>query len=84
MDRYNKIHLWIGTSNRTKEEYQQYFELDYSAEGDFKTPNYKLCQFCKDIGKQWYDEDFIGIIPRFDDEISIDEILEHSSTDPAE
>lgn len=80
MDRYNKIHLWIGTSNKTEEEYRQYFEFDYLSEGDFD----KLCQFCKDIGKRWYDEDFMGIIPRFEKEITLDEILEHSSTDPAE
>ncbi|MFZ4931761.1 immunity 22 family protein [Chryseobacterium sp. Mn2064] len=84
MEKNNKIHLWIGTTFKPEEEYQKYFELDYSTEGDFDNPKYKLCEFCKDIGKVWYDQDFIGIIPRFEEEVSLDEILEESSTDPEE
>ncbi|WP_275389799.1 immunity 22 family protein, partial [Xenorhabdus bovienii] len=70
----NSVHLWIGNNFSSEDEYMKYFELDYSVEGNFDDPNYKLCQFCKDIGLQWYDEDFIGIIPRRDESVSIDEI----------
>lgn len=84
MEKYNKIHVWLGTTFKEEEEYQQYFELDYSTEGNFESPNYKLCEFCKDIGEVSYDQDFIGIIPRFDEEVSLDEILEESSTDQEE
>lgn len=84
MEKYNKIHVWIGTTFKEEEEYQKYFELDYSTEGDFDDPNYRLCEFCKDIGEVWYDQDFIGIIPRFDEEVSLEEVLQESSTDPEE
>lgn len=59
----SKIHIWIGTTTKTEEEYLKYFELDYSTEGDFDDPDYKECQFCKDISEKWYDEDMIGIMP---------------------
>ena len=84
MDKYSKIHLWIGTNKTPEEEYLQYFELDYSTEGDFDSPNYKICQFCVDIGEKWYDQDFIGIIPRSTEDIEIDNILADSSIDEDE
>ena len=70
------IHIWIGTTHKTEEEYLKYFELDYSTEGDFDDPDYKLCPFCKDINQRWYDEDLIGIIPLFGDEYPILQLLE--------
>ena len=79
MDKYNKIHLWIGTTFKEEFSYQKYFELDYSTEGDLESPLYKICDFCKDIGQLWYDQDFIGIIPRFEKEIPLDSILQYSS-----
>ena len=60
-----KIHIWIGTTTKSEEEYLNYFKLDYSTAGDFDDPEYRLCPFCKDIGEMWYDEDMIGIIPVF-------------------
>ena len=75
MEKYDKVHLWIGTTHKPEDEYQHYFELDYSTEGDFEDPNYKVCGFCRDIGEVWYDQDFIGLIPRSETEVSIDEIL---------
>ncbi|AOM41988.1 immunity 22 family protein [Xenorhabdus bovienii] len=80
----NSVHLWIGNNFSSEDEYMKYFELDYSVEGNFDDPNYKLCQFCKDIGLQWYDEDFIGIIPRRDESVSIDEILIDAAVDQSE
>ena len=80
----NKVHLWIGTNFSSEEEYMKYFELDYTVEGDFDDPNYKVCGFCKDIGILWYDEDFIGIIPRHEKEVSLDEILVDAAVDKDE
>ncbi|MEK9495003.1 immunity 22 family protein [Photorhabdus sp. P32] len=80
----NSVHLWIGNNFSSEDEYMKYFELDYSIEGNFDDPNYKLCQFCKDINLQWYDEDFIGIIPRRHENVSIDEILIDAAVDQSE
>lgn len=80
----HNLHVWIGTNFAPDDEYMQYFELDYSVESDFDDPNYKVCGFCKDIGVLWYDEDFIGIIPRASVEVSLDEILIESSVDQDE
>lgn len=83
-EKYNKVHLWIGTNFSDESEYLKYFELDYSVEGDFDDPTYKLCDFCKDIGLNWYDEDFIGIIPRYENEVELDAILEEAAIDESE
>lgn len=80
----NKVHLWIGTVHKTEKEYSKYFELDSSTEGDFDDPNYKVCEFCKDVGLKWYDHDFIGIIPLFEDEVDLDVILEEAAIDEEE
>lgn len=75
IENLEKVYLWLGITNKSEEEFNQYFELDYSTEGDFDNPNYKVCGFCKDTGQLWYDEDFIGYI-WFDEKLSITEILE--------
>ncbi len=80
----NNVHVWIGSNFAPETEYTDYFKLDYSVEGDFDDPSYKLCGFCKDIGTLWYDEDFIGIIPRCDNEVSLDEILVEAAVDQDE
>ena len=80
----NKVHVWIGTNFSSDDEYMTYFELDCSVEGDFNNPNYKLCGFCRDVGVQWYDSDFIGIIPRHEQEVSLDEILLEAAIDQSE
>lgn len=82
IERYNKVHVWLGTSFAPDAEYLSYFELDYSVE--FGEPGYKVCEFCKDVGISWYDEDFIGIIPRSAHELSLDEILQESCVAPEE
>ncbi|WP_306351431.1 immunity 22 family protein [Flavobacterium sp. '19STA2R22 D10 B1'] len=84
LEEENVVHLWIGSNFSSEENYMEYFKLDYSVEGDFDNPDYKLCGFCKDIGTQWYDEDFIGIIPRQDNEVTLDEILIEAAIDQDE
>lgn len=83
-ERMSKVHLWIGVTQKTEEEYLEYFKLDYSTGGDFDDPNYQVCGFCIDIGEKWYDEDFIGIIPLYEEEVSIKEIIEEAAIDPKE
>lgn len=75
MSEMSKIHIWIGHTNKDEDSYDEYFELDYSTEGDFDDPDYKPCQFCIDIGKKWYNEDFLGNIPLFDEDVEITKLL---------
>ncbi|PHN16752.1 immunity 22 family protein [Pseudomonas sp. ICMP 561] len=83
-DNYDKVHVWIGTSFAPESEYQRYFELDYSTEDGFDDPDYRICGFCKDVGIKWYDEDFIGIIPRRDNLVTVDEILQDAPIDASD
>ncbi len=80
--RYDKVHLWIGTNLAPEPEYQHYFELDYNAELD--EPAYRVCGFCKDIGIRWYDEDFIGIVPRAETLMTLDDLLRQAPVDSRE
>jgi len=82
IERYEKIHVWVGSNFESEADYLKYFELDYSV--DIDNPAYKVCGFCKDVGIRWYDEDFIGIIPRKSQEVNLDEIVKESSVDPSE
>lgn len=79
IDRYKKVHVWVGANFSSGDEYLKYFELDYSV--DLDDPAYKVCGFCKDIGVRWYDEDFIGIIPRKAEEVNLEEIMLESAVD---
>lgn len=47
-------------------------------------PQYPVCQFCADVGERWYDEDFIGIIPRKSTLVDIDATLSDSAIDRSE
>lgn len=80
----DSVHLWIGSNYDSMETYLKYFELDYSTEGDFDDPSYKVCAFCQYLGTNWYDEDFIGIMPREEKDIPLDEILEQAAVDQSE
>lgn len=84
IDRINKLHFWIGTTTKNQKDFLKYFELDYSTEGDFNTPEYRVCGFCKDIGEKWYDEDFLVYEPFYENEISLEEILKESDIDPSD
>lgn len=80
----DSVHLWIGSNHDSDENYIKYFELDYSTEGDFDDPSYKVCAFCQYLGVKWYDEDFIGIIPREDNDVPLGEILQEAAVDQSE
>ena len=70
-----KSHLWIGTSLESDANYMEYFKLDYSSHQENGCPKHKKCRFCIDIGIDWYDEDYITIIPRFAQEVDLDTLL---------
>ena len=80
MDYLDKVYFWLGNFKGSQNEFEEYFKLDYSVEGDFDNPNFKICRFCKDIKEKWYDEDFIGYI-KFDDSLTLIEILEEVPID---
>jgi hypothetical protein len=77
MEYLDKIFLWLGNTSKTEKEFGRYFKLDYS-ENDAK-----VCGFCLDIDKKWYDEDFIGYL-KYTNIINITKILEEVPINPAE
>ena len=68
-------YLWIGSNFMPVEKYEEYFELDYTTE-ELDSPEYKICGFCKDIGTNWYDEDFIGYPEPLKKEIDVGELID--------
>jgi len=84
IERYNKVHLWLGVNFKPQDEYLEYFEIDYSSQYEIDDQRYRVCRFCADIGERWYDEDFIGIIRREDHLVSIDQMLPNSAIDASE
>jgi hypothetical protein len=84
VDRFNRVHLWLGVNFIDEKEYLKYFEIDYSSDYEIDDPQYPVCQFCADVGERWYDEDFIGIIPRKPVLVEIDAMLGESAIDASE
>ena len=84
IDRISKLHFWVGTTTKNKKDFLKYFELDYSTEGDFNIPEYKVCGFCKDIEQKWYDENFLVFEPFYENDISLEEILKESDIDSSD
>lgn len=78
---HDQVHLWIGTSHAPEAEYLVYFEIDYGQEAEVGDPCYRPCGFCLDLGVQWYDEDFVGILPRSDAPVAVETLLEASAVD---
>ncbi|PIT13112.1 hypothetical protein BGI33_12455 [Snodgrassella alvi] len=68
-------YLWIGTNFKPAEEYNKYFELVYDPE-ELDIPDDKICGFCKDVGNDWYDEDFIGYPKPLKKEIDVGELID--------
>jgi len=80
----NKMLLWIGVNHESPEDYQKHFLLDYSTDGDVTDEKYSVCDFCVMLGIKWYDEDFIGIIPRKDEEVPITDLFDEVAVDGEE
>lgn len=67
-------YIWIGTTDKSKEEFDKYFELD--CDHDIDDPEYVPCGLCKDCGEKWYDEDVLYVEGPLDEEVPIRELLE--------
>jgi Immunity protein 22 len=76
MSSYNvtiKIHVWIGKTTQSREEFSRYFEIN---EAD-RDQGIGASQFDKDLQIKWYDDDLIGVFYNDEDdslETAIDEI----------
>lgn len=44
-----KLHFWVGLTQLSEQRYWDYFDASHG-----------LPQFCKDIGLEWLDQDFMG------------------------
>jgi hypothetical protein len=81
-DPTDDYYLWVGTNTMPVEEYNKYFELDFTEE--LGSPEYKICGFCKDTGNNWYDEDFIGYPEPLKNDVEIDKLIDELVTDDSE
>jgi len=67
MQPMSEIHIWIGFTTKTHQEFDQYFDQKnaflFDAQGNEKDPSQiVLSQFSKDLGKLYsFDEDFLNI-----------------------
>ena len=73
-----------------KELERKYFNTKRK-KADFLTKNLQYfnqeeppCQFCKDIDCEEYDEDFIGIIPLFEEKVGVEQLLDEVPIDENE
>jgi len=69
-------YVWIGSTNKSREEFLKYFELD--CEHELGDPEYIPCGFCRDCGEKWYDEDFLYIEGPLEKEVPIVELLKYA------
>jgi len=76
MNSTSKIHVWVGLTDIKEDDFYNYFDLtgfQESKEGE----DFEICGFAKDINKEIYNEDFIGIYFDEDDdslELALDEL----------
>lgn len=69
----SKIHVWIGHTEKSSDEFYNYFKVN---EED-KNLGIGASQFDKDLGINWYNDDFIGTFYNTDStdlEVLLDEI----------
>ncbi len=68
-DFMSKIHVWIGCTKQSINEFIKYFKIDEKdkekyfsiEEQEAKALGYGASQFDKDLGTGWYDDDLIGV-----------------------
>ncbi|RZJ93795.1 MAG: hypothetical protein EOO60_04485 [Hymenobacter sp.] len=73
----SKIHVWLGMSSKSKEEFSRYFEINQAD----KEAGVGASQFDKDIHIKWYDDDLIGVYYSASDDL--DAALDELPTSPA-
>ena len=77
-------HLWVGITKKNKEEFMKYFnQAEYlsALEKDSKPSIDLRCQFCKDVGINYYNPDFLHVFYS-QEERSIEEIIKKYTPDP--
>ena len=88
MKRMSKIHVWIGLTEKTQKEFEQYFDQRnaflFDSQGNEKDPSeITLSQFSKDLGESYsFDEDFLTIYynPDSDDiDLALEELADVDS-----
>lgn len=53
----SKIHVWLGMTAHTPEEFWQYFEINHADRGAGRGASL----FDSDVGMRWYDDDLIKV-----------------------
>ncbi|WP_444658166.1 immunity 22 family protein [Flavobacterium columnare] len=69
----SKIHVWIGNTEKSSDEFYNYFKINQAD----KDLGIGASQFDKDLGINWYNDDFIGTFyneESTDLEVLLDEI----------
>jgi hypothetical protein len=68
----SKIHVWLGMSSKSQEEFSRYFEINQAD----KEAGVGASQFDKDIHIKWYDDDLIGVYYSASDDLdaALDEL----------
>jgi hypothetical protein len=80
MSTYNvasKIHVWIGVSPKSREEFSQYFIINL----EDRAAEIGTSQFGKDVNIQWYDDDLIGVYYN-EANTALEEAVEEIPTSP--
>jgi hypothetical protein len=70
LERMKKIHIWTGYFSGNGDEFENYFNQEIPP-----------CQFCTDIDMDEYDEDYIGIIPLFEEKVGVQYLLDKVPVD---
>ncbi|MBP2619539.1 immunity 22 family protein [Chryseobacterium jejuense] len=69
------IHVWIGKTDKSLEEFEEYFDLDSFYESE-EGEDFERCGFCKEVTfSESYGEDFIGLDYK-EDPTSLEDILD--------
>ena len=73
----SRIHVWMGVTARTPEEFSQYFEINHAD----REAGRGASLFDQDVGTGWYDDDLIGV-HRFAETISLEAAADELPTSP--
>ena len=73
----SKIHVWLGVTAHTPEEFSQYFQINHAD----REAGRGASLFDRDVGTGWYDDDLIGVC-RFAQAISLEAAADELPTSP--
>lgn len=72
-----KIHVWLGMSSKSREEFSHYFEINPAN----RDAGIGASQFDQDIRINWYDDDLIGVY--YSSTPTLEDALDELPTSPA-